>query len=136
VTEPARTPTHEELREAERRRLRSLVNVDMATAMALHAADYELVTPGGRTYDRAGYLAGIEAGELNYAVFEPDGDVRCRTWPGGGAARYRARIRITFGDEFEEGLYWHTDIYELRDGRLQVIWSQATETHRPAADSP
>ena len=25
-----------------------------------------------------------------------------------------------------ERRFWHTDIYELRDGRWQVVWSQAT----------
>ena len=125
---PPRIPTDDELREAERRRLQALVDRDMATAEALHAADYELVTPGGATYDRAGYLGGVASGELDYEVFEAEGDVRVRTWPGGGAARYRARIRIRFDGGEEAGLYWHTDLYELREGRLQATWSHATRT--------
>jgi uncharacterized protein DUF4440 len=119
-------PTEDEVREAERRRLRSLVDRDMATAHDLHAPDYELIPPGGQTIDRASYLGGIEAENLRYEIFEAEGDVRVRTWPGGGAARYRARIRIAYEGGFDAALVWHTDLYELRDGRLQATWSQAT----------
>ena len=124
------TPTEDELREVERRRLRSLLDRDMPTAESLHAPDYELITPGGVTYDRDGYLGGVARGELAYEVFEAEGDVRCRTWPGGGAVRYRVRIRIAFPGGQEDGRYWHTDLYELRDGRLQAVWSQATQIGR------
>ena len=34
------------LRDIERRRLRALLQADMDTAAALHADDYQLITPG------------------------------------------------------------------------------------------
>ena len=41
--------------------------------------------------------------------------------------RYRSRLHMSLGGaEGELGQYWHTDLYELRDGRWQVVWSQAT----------
>jgi len=40
----------DELRALEQRRTKALVDRDMDLARRLHASDYELVTPGGRTY--------------------------------------------------------------------------------------
>ena len=40
----------EEIAAIERRRLAALVGGDIETASALHADDYELITPGGRVY--------------------------------------------------------------------------------------
>ena len=27
----------------------------------------------------------------------------------------------------DSGMFWHTDVYEIRDGRWQAVWSQATQ---------
>jgi hypothetical protein len=41
--------------------------------------------------------------------------------------RYQARIEITFAGQARAPVRtWQTDAYELRDGRWQVVWSQAT----------
>ena len=46
--------------------------------------------------------------------------------------RYQARIEIALGGHALPSLRcWHTDAYELRDGRWQVVWSQATEIQGP-----
>ena len=55
-------------RELERSRLRSLVERDIVTARAFHAADYQLITPSGRSLSRAAYLGDIESGALRYEV--------------------------------------------------------------------
>jgi len=31
------------------------------------------------------------------------------------------------GTRSRSGRYWHTDLYERRDGQWQVVWSHATE---------
>jgi hypothetical protein len=31
------------------------------------------------------------------------------------------------GEPMELARYWHMDVYEQRDGRWQVVWSQATQ---------
>jgi hypothetical protein len=123
-----------ELREIERRRLASLVACDMATAESLHAEDYELVPPGGRPLSRREYLGGIASGELRYEVFEPASEIRVRILGDAAAAvRYRARILIHLGElERDAGTFWHTDIYERRNGRWQAVWSQATRIRRDA----
>ena len=41
--------------------------------------------------------------------------------------RYRSRLHMSVdGAEGALRQYWHTDAYERRDGRWQVVWSQAT----------
>jgi hypothetical protein len=59
------------------------------------------------------------------------GAFRYRLWERGSAAvRYCAEIEAIFdGTTTRRGRYWHTDLYEHRDGRWQVVWSQATEIH-------
>jgi hypothetical protein len=122
-----------QIADVERGRLRSLVDVDLVTARALHADDYELVTPGGETYTKDEYLGEIESGALDYEVFEAASPIDVR--PLGRDAvvvRYRARIVVRFGEGHEEGQYWHTDVYERRDGAWQVVRSHATGTRRGA----
>jgi hypothetical protein len=116
-----------ELRAIERRRLAAMVNVDIATAEALHAEDYQLVTPGGATLSRDAYLRSIADGELNYRRFEPDGEIAVRVLgPDAVALRYRALIDAEFPGGRDINRFWHTDIYERRDGVWQAAWSQAT----------
>jgi hypothetical protein len=112
--------------ELEQRRLASLVARDMATAESLHAAEYELVTPGGRPMTRADYLGGVARGELDYEVFEAVSEVRVRRSPGMAVVRYRARIVITWEGGRDEGVFWHTDTYERRADGWQAVWSHAT----------
>jgi len=115
------------MRDTERRRLRSLVAADMNTADALHAADYELITPSGYAMSKHDYLDRIASGRLRYLVFEPASDIAVR---GGGEVallRYQARISITEDNEADASMTcWHTDCYEWRDARWQAVWSQAT----------
>ena len=115
-------------RELERVRLGSLVQRDLATARTLHAPDYQLITPGGRSLSGAAYLGDIESGALRYEVFEPDSEIAVVQLGGGVAVRYVARIEVHFGGGgSDRGRFWHTDLYRLRDGAWQVVWSQATE---------
>ena len=116
------------LGDLERARLRALVTVDLELAETLHAPGYQLITPGGASLSREAYLGGIASGELDYQVFEPASDVAVvRLGEGGAAVRYQARIVIRFGaGGHDAGVFWHTDIYALRDGRWQVVWSHAT----------
>ena len=43
---------NEFFRQLELRRTRALVDRDMATIDALHAPEYELITPAGKVFDR------------------------------------------------------------------------------------
>jgi uncharacterized protein DUF4440 len=117
------------LQDTERRRLAALVSADRGACEALHAADYELITPGGVTYSRAEYLSEILDGTLRYRRFEPAGEMRVRMLGVGAAAiRYQVDIEIEWAGGGDSARVWHTDLYELIDGRWQAVWSHATET--------
>lgn len=114
------------VRGSERRRLAALVERDMHAADELHADDYGLITPGGAVLSKDTYLSGIASGSLRYFRFEPDGEMAVRVWGSAAAVRYQVRIDIDWEGGRDSGSFWHTDIYEVRDGRWQVVWSQAT----------
>lgn len=115
------------LRETEARRLLSLVEFDMKVADALHADDFQLINPAGGVLSKQDYLGGLEAGFLDYGVFEPVSDIAVRLYADAAALRYQSEIEIHFGDgAIDQGQFWHTDLYERRDGTWQVVWSQAT----------
>lgn len=61
-----------------------------------------------------------------YDVFEPASDIAVRAYGEVVAVRYQARIEVHWNGGNDRGLFWHTDIYELRNGRWQAVWSQAT----------
>jgi hypothetical protein len=116
------------LRATERERLQALVEADLDAADRLHADDFQLITPSGVVLSKEQYLGMIASGEINYQVWEPDAPVEVRLCEGVALMRYRSRLDLIDGGHLV-GLrrYWHTDSYEQRDGRWQVVWSQATE---------
>lgn len=116
----------DELRDVERRRLRSLVDGDLGVAEALHADVYELITPGGVAESKETYLRAIASGTLDYRVFEPSSEVAVRVMGSAGILRYQARIEVSFEGALDQGLFWHTDYYERRPEHWQVVWSHAT----------
>jgi hypothetical protein len=114
------------LRETEHRRLRSLLEGDMATAGALHADDYQLITPRGYALSKQEYLGSIASGEFRYLMFEAVSEIAVRGGGGFALLRYQARISVQDIGLVEPFTCWHTDSYELRTGGWQAVWSQAT----------
>ena len=124
------SPDEHFFEELERRRTSALVQCDLAVIEELHAPDYELVTPGGRVFTRAEYIAAV-AREPFYVAWEIS-LLRVRVVGGMAALRYKAKLGFPSGREV---LVWHTDTYEQRAGRWQAVWSQATELG-PSAQPP
>lgn len=114
------------LRDIERNRLRSLVDVHLEVADSLHADDYQLITPRGHALSKEDYLGSIASGELNYSVFEPASEIAVRGNDKIAILRYRARIGFHSREPAEPFECWHTDCYEIREGVWQAVWSQAT----------
>lgn len=124
---PASADEADRLRAIERGRLRSLVSKDMEAAGALHADDFQLITPGGGEYSKERYLGEVGSGEVNYLIWEPISPIDVRLYGTAAVLRYRAQIEgIMGGQHIDLDQYWHTDVYEQRDGRWQVVWSHAT----------
>lgn len=115
-------PTEEFFRALEHRRTRALVARDLATLEALHAPQYQLITPSGKVFSREAYLGAIEA-EPFYAGWEL-GPMSFRVTADMAVVRYTAQLRFPSGREV---VCWHTDSYERRSQGWQAVWSQATE---------
>ena len=114
------------LRATERGRLRSLVDADLETARRLHADDFQLVNPSGATLSKDQYLGQIASGELDYVLWEP-GQIEVRRYGDAAVLRYQAQAQAVFaGQKTPVRRFWHTDVYERRNGRWQAVWSQAT----------
>ncbi len=109
-------------RALEQRRTAALVAQDMALAEQLHAPDYQLITPAGKTFDRASYLAAIASGELRYVRWEHE-RIKVRLSPGMAIVRYKAKLQFDSGTVVA---CWHSDSYEPCAGRWQAVWSHAT----------
>jgi len=114
------------LRETERARLRALVSADIVRARQLHAPDFQLITPIGAALSKDEYLGAIASGQIRYLTWEP-AEIDVRLYGRGAVIRYRAQLEVIFsGHKVPLHDYWHTDVYERRDGQWMVVWSQAT----------
>ena len=119
-------PDAETIRTVERQRLAALVAADLDTAGQLHADDFQLITPPGQALTKDEYLGGIASGFLNYLAWDPD-DIEVRQNGDSAIIRYQADLHVSVsGQEVPSARHWHTDYYERRNGRWQVVWSQAT----------
>jgi hypothetical protein len=114
------------LRTTERERLRALVAADVARARQLHTDDFQLVNPLGGVLSKEEYLGGIGSGQLKYLFWEPD-SIAVRLYGEAAVIRYQSQLEIVVqGRHIPRQRYWHTDLYERRQGQWQVVWSQAT----------
>src|SRR5688572_4811329 len=110
----------------EHERLRSLIDADMPAAHRYHADDFELINPDGGTMSREQYLGRVADGSLNYLEWEPE-EMRVRLYDNSAVIRYKAHLRVSVnGSPGREVHFWHTDLYEKRDGQWQVVWAHAT----------
>ena len=119
----------EELGDLERRRLRSLVEVRVEEADALHAPDFQLVNPGGGVWSKEQYLGGIASGRIEYRRFEAMSNIEVMVDGALAVLRYRSAIDIAVqGQEAGPLECWHLDCYRRDDdgSRWRVRWSQAT----------
>ena len=120
------------LREIERQRTQALVRRDMDLAWALHAPDYQLITPDGVSFGRERYLDKIAAGEMVYRQWTP-GPMAVRFSERMALLRYRVTLQFDGDPPGQPLACWHLDSYELRDDVWQAVWSQATRIQPPGA---
>lgn len=115
------------LRTIEHERLRALVDANIEVAEQLHADEFQLINPAGVALSKAEYLGSLVSGYLKYLVWEPKAiDVRLHGEM--AVIRYQSRLQVVVdGKTVPLAHFWHTDSYEKRNGRWQVVWSQATE---------
>jgi len=116
------TPNADFFRALEVKRTQALVDCDLPLIESLHAPDYELISPPGRTMSLEDYLSNMVS-EPFYSKWE-HGEMRIRVSQGMAAIRYKAHITFPSGQAFD---LWHTDVYELLEGCWKAVWSQATQ---------
>ena len=132
----AQGTSHEEeverIREMERERVRSLVDVDTVTAGRLHSDDFQLVNPAGAVLSKQEYLTALASGRLDYVAWEP-GEITVRLHGEAAVLRYRdVRFEVTFApDGRHNGPMYHTNLYERRAGAWRIVWSQASGVISP-----
>lgn len=114
------------IREIERRRLRALVDADTETAAPLHADGFKLINPFGEALSKERYMDLIASRSLRYLEWEPESDIAVHLYDGAAVIRYLSRMVVIAGSTHISTRAWHTDLYERREGRWQVVWSQAT----------
>lgn len=119
-TAQARAETAAVIRATERRRLRALLEHDFDTASKLHADDFELIDTLGEVVSREDYIDSGAA--FQYTVWKPITPIRVRVHGDSAVIRYESEI-VRHGIR---GHYWHTDMYEKRDGKWKIVWSQTT----------
>ena len=126
------TEQSEQIRQCERERLRSLVDVDLATARRLHAEDFQLINPAGEALSNAEYLGAIGSGQLAYRAWEA-GAIAVRLYGAVAMIRYRdIRFEVDLdGQPAHRGPMYHTNLYERCGGQWQVVWSQASGVITP-----
>lgn len=115
------------LRGIERTRLQALVAADAATARQLIAPDFQLINPGGGVFSRDDYLDAVDAGAIDYLVFEPTSPIEVRLSGDSATLRYQVSFDLVVGGDTRvthQG--WISELYERRHGRWQVVWEQAT----------
>ena len=108
-------------------RLSSLVAADVDSALPLMADDFQLIPPPGFPMTREEYLGAVEAGAIDYLVFEPVSEIDVRMYGNAAAMRYLGHVRVNVEGlgEFDHEV-WFTYVYEKRSGRWQAVWEQAT----------
>jgi hypothetical protein len=116
-----------DLQELERTRLEALVNADHEVLEELHADDFELVNSYGVQFSRSEYLRQIVSGQLDYSTWRA-GQITVRLHNGLAVMRYRdLEFEAWFDGELaSQGQLVHTNVYELREGSWQIVWSQAS----------
>jgi Domain of unknown function (DUF4440) len=108
------------VRATERQRLHALLHHDIDTAQRLHASDFELINPLGETVTREAYIDSGDA--FAYTEWKPISPIRVRVHGDSAVIRYESEIEL----HGTRGHYWHTDLYEKRNGQWKIIWSQTT----------
>jgi hypothetical protein len=114
------------LRAIERTRLHALVVADTRTARRLMADDFQGINPGGGELTLDDYLGSVQAGDIDYLVFEPVSPIAVRLAGDSASLRFEVNFDLVVAGTRLTHQAWITELYERRHGRWQIVWEQAT----------
>jgi hypothetical protein len=120
------TSEADRLRAIERTRLHALVVADTTTARRLIADDFQAINPGGGVLARDDYLDSIQAGDIDYLVFEPVSPIAVRLSGDSASLRFEVNFDLVVAGTRLTHQAWITELYERRQGHWQLVWEQAT----------
>ena len=115
----------DQVRTAEQTLLRATVDGDTHTAGALLAPDLQFIDPTGGAGTRADDLANIGGG-VDFVTIKPIEPISVRVHGGSAVARLKLKFKVVAYGQTVQHDGWTTDLWELRDGRWQLVWSQTT----------
>ena len=115
----------DQVRTAERTLLRAAVDGDTRTAGALLAPGFQLIDVTGTPETRADYLASIGGG-VDFVTIEPIEPIGVRVHGDSAVARLKLKFKVVAFGQTVQHDGWTTDLWERRDGRWQLVWSQTT----------
>ena len=121
----------DQLRQIELGRDQALVTGDRSYLDRVIADDYHLVDPFGGIDDKAAEVK--SAGSGFYLSLTPGPISVRRAGKEAAILRYQIAAVVKLHGAPFQARFWHTDYYERRNGRWQVVWSQSTEIKQPAA---
>ncbi len=118
-------PAADQVRTAERTLLRAAVDGDTRTARALLAPDLQQIDVTGTAETRADYLANIGGG-VDFVTLKPIKPISVRVRGDNAVARVKLRFKVVAHDLTVQHEGWTTDLFQRRDGRWKLVWSQST----------
>lgn len=114
-----------QVRTAERTLLRAAVDGDTHTAGTLLAPDLQLIDVTGTAETHADYLASIGGG-VDFVTLKPIEPISVRVHGDSAVARVKLKFKVVAQGQTVQHEGWTTDLFERRDDRWQLVWSQTT----------
>jgi ketosteroid isomerase-like protein len=115
----------DQVRAAERALMRATVDADATAAAQVLADDFQLINPLGQPQTREDYLATL-AGVIDFLTWKPVSEIEVRLYGDAAVARFESAFDlVAFGERLTHRA-WHTDVFERRHGRWQLVRAQTT----------
>ena len=115
----------DQVRTAEQTLLRATVDGDTRAAGPVLAPDLQAIDVTGTAETRADYLANIGGG-VDFVAIKPLQPISVRVHGDSAVARLKLTFTVVAFGQTVHHDGWTTDLWEQRDGRWQLIWSQTT----------
>lgn len=119
------TTTHT-LRETEKSRLDALVAANVPVVEQLHADDFQMIPPTGYPLTRETYLDAIANNVIDFRAYEPVSEITVQLHADSAVLQYKSHVEVTAARGMLSHGAWHTCLYEVRDGRWQIVSEQTT----------
>jgi hypothetical protein len=127
TTRGTSTAAADQIRAAENTHLRAAVDADAGTARQLLAPDFQLIDALGAPESKKAYLDTI-AGVVDFVTLKPVSPMRVRLYGNTAVVRFQAAFEVVAGPDRLRHRGWITDLFERRNGRWLLVWSQTTPT--------